>query len=213
LLAYTIAAARESGVFAAVVVSTDAPEIAAVAEDYGADVPGLRPAELAGPTSPDIEWVRHALGALEWAFDVFSILRPTSPFRSGATIRTAVEQLLAAEDADSLRAVRRCREHPGKMWTLDGPRLRPLLPSPPGEVPLHSRQYQDLPEVYVQDSSLEVAWTRVAQAGSIAGETVLAFRGPGDEGFTIDYPDDWERAERMAAAGTPPLPDAAALRR
>lgn len=214
LLAYSIAAARESRVFAAVVVSTDAAEIAAAAERYGAEVPALRPAALAGATSPDIEWVQHALGVLGREFATFSILRPTSPFRSGATIRRAHERLVEAGDAaDSLRAVRRCREHPGKMWTLDGARLRPLLCSPAGGVPLHSRQYQDLPEVFVQDSSLEVAWTRVARAGSIAGEVVLAFTCPGEEGFTIDYPDDWERAERVAAAGEPPLPDAGALLR
>ncbi|MEJ7891582.1 MAG: acylneuraminate cytidylyltransferase family protein [Solirubrobacteraceae bacterium] len=212
LLAYTLAAARESGVFDAVVVSTDSADIAAVAERYGAEVPGLRPGELAGSTSPDIEWVQHALAALPERYEVFSLLRPTSPFRSGATIRAAYEQLVAAgADADSLRAVRPCREHPGKMWTIEGAFLRPLLTTPAGEVPMHSRQFQDLPAVHVQDSSLEVAWTRVAEAGSIAGERVLAFACPGDEGFTIDYPDDWERAEQLAAGREVALPDAGAL--
>lgn len=212
LLAYTIAAARESGVFDAVVVSTDSEETAAVARRYGADVPGLRPAALAGSTSPDVEWVRHALASLPQRYEVFSLLRPTSPFRSGATIREACARLHAAGDAaDSLRAVRPCREHPGKMWTVEDGFLRPLLATPAGEVPMHSRQYQDLPGVLVQDSSLEVAWTRVAEAGSIAGERVLAFACPGEEGFTIDYPDDWAQAERLAAGREAVLPDAGAL--
>ncbi|HEY3183251.1 MAG TPA: acylneuraminate cytidylyltransferase family protein, partial [Gaiellaceae bacterium] len=84
LIAYTIAAARESGVFAAVVVSTDSDEIAEIARRYGADVPGLRPAELATSTSPDIEWVLHVMS--NRSEDLFAILRPTSPFRSAATI-------------------------------------------------------------------------------------------------------------------------------
>src|SRR5262249_49285014 len=57
LIAYSIGAARASGLFGAVLVSTDSREIAEVAGRYGAEVPGLRPAELATATSPDIDWV------------------------------------------------------------------------------------------------------------------------------------------------------------
>ena len=197
LIAYSIAAARESGVFGAVVVSTDSEKIAVVARRYGADVPWLRPAQLAGPRSPDIEWVRHALAGLP-VFDAFSILRPTSPFRTHATIRRAWTRFMDL-DVDSLRAVRPCREHPGKMWVVTGDdSMTPLLDQPAG-TPLHSRQYADLPPVHVQDSSLEFAWARVAlQAGTIAGERVAPFFPEGEEGFSIDYPEDWERAERMA---------------
>ena len=84
LIAYSIAAARESGLFDAIVVSTDSEEIAEVARRYGAEVPVLRPAEIATATSPDIEWVRHMLDALGRegrTFEIFSLLRPTSPFR------------------------------------------------------------------------------------------------------------------------------------
>jgi hypothetical protein len=64
MLAYTIAPALESGVFDAVVVSTDSEETAAIAREYGAEVPFLRPAAFATDTSPDIEWVGvHAAGA------------------------------------------------------------------------------------------------------------------------------------------------------
>ena len=211
LIAYTIAAAHEAGVFDAVVVSTDSPEIAEVARAYGAEVPGLRPAGMAGNTSPDIEWVRHTLGVLSAAgrdFELFSILRPTSPFRGGETIRRACDHLVAlADGADSLRAVERCRQHPGKMWVIEGELMRPLLPQPEG-VPYHSRQFAALPEVYVQDSSLEIAWTRVAQAqdGSIAGARVVPWVSEGAEGFSIDYPDDWELAERLVASGEAVLP-------
>jgi len=74
-------------------------------------------------------------------------------------------------------------------------------------VPLHSRQYQALPEVYVQDSSLEIAWTRVTDGGlQIAGDRVLGHMSEGLEGFSIDYPDDWERAELAVTAGDATLP-------
>jgi N-acylneuraminate cytidylyltransferase len=204
LLAYSIAAARESGIFDAIVVSTDGEETAAIARRYGADVPVLRPAELAGSTSPDIDWVTHILHAT--SYDAFSILRPTSPFRRGATIRRAWEAFTAVPDADSLRAVRPVREHPGKMWIVDGRLMRPLLPQPDGEVPTHSRQTAALPLVHVQDSSLEIAWTRIVAGGEIAGQRVVPFLCEGVEGFSIDYPEDWQEAERLAAADPGLLP-------
>jgi CMP-N,N'-diacetyllegionaminic acid synthase len=211
LIAYSIAAAHQSGRFDATVVSTDSPQIAEVAEHYGAEVGGLRPPELATSTSPDIDWVLLALRRLEEEGrrpDLFSILRPTSPFRTGVTIARAFDALLAlGERADSIRAVRKCREHPGKMWVIEGDLMRPLLPQPPEPPPLHSRQYQALPEVYVQDSSLEVAWTRAAtEHGSISGQRVAPFLTEGAEGFSIDYEDDWGRAEGWAADGHATLP-------
>ena len=201
LLAYSIAAARESGRFEAIVVSTDRAEIAAAARRYGADVI-MRPEEIAGATSPDIEWVRHALDGTP--YDVFSILRPTSPFRRGATIERAWKQF--GEDCSSVRAVRRVREHPGKMWVRDGEYIRPLLPQPEGETPTHSRQTAALPEVWVQDSSLEIAWTRIVYDGEIAGPDVVPFFPEGHEGFSIDYPDELAEAERLAAAEPGLLP-------
>jgi CMP-N,N'-diacetyllegionaminic acid synthase len=204
LLAYSIAAARESGLFGAVVVSTDSEEIAAVARRYGAEVPSLRPASMSGATSPDIEWVRHALDGTEW--DLFSILRPTSPFRTAATIRRAWDRLHAVLGADSVRAVRPVREHPGKMWRLDGDLMVPLLPQSPGDVPTHSRQTAALEPVFVQDSSLEIAWTRIVAAGEIAGKRVVPFFTEGVEGLSIDYPDELAAAERLALEDPSLLP-------
>jgi N-acylneuraminate cytidylyltransferase len=213
LLAYSIAAARESDLFDAVAVSTDSEEIAEVARRYGAEVPALRPPEIATATSPDIEWVRHMLGVLAQAgrtFELFSLLRPTSPFRGAGTIRRAWDRFLSFDPpADSIRAVELCRQHPGKMWVLEDELMRPLLPQPPGEVPTHSRQYKALPEVYVQNSSLEIAWTRITDDNEIAGGRVVPFLTDAVEGFTIDYPPDWERAERMVETGAARLPVAA----
>ena len=204
LIAYTIAAARQSGLFAAVVVSTDSEEIATVARRYGAEVPGLRPTAIAGATSPDIEWVRHVLDGTDWR--VFSLLRPTSPFRTAATIRRAWDAFMAVPEADSLRAVRPVREHPGKMWRVTGELMEPFLPQTPGEVPTHSRQTAALEPLYVQDSSLEIAWTRIVADGEIAGRRVVPFFCEGHEGLSIDYPDDLAAAEALAAADPSLLP-------
>lgn len=214
LLAYSIAAARESDVFTDVVVSTDSEEIADVAHEYGATVPGLRPAEIAGATSPDIDWVVRVMHDRDE--DAFAILRPTSPFRTADTIRRAWAQFERLGDRiDSLRAVELVRQHPGKMWIVEGDLMRPLLEQGDGAVPYHSTQYAALPTVYVQNSSLEIAHRHVLDEPrpSIAGERVAPFISEPPEGFSIDYPGDFGWAEAVVAGGDATLPDAARVSR
>ena len=210
LIAYTIAAARTSQVFDAIVVSTDSEAYARTARHYGAEVPFLRDAGLAGSTSPDIEWVLHALDALAEQgrrFDAFSILRPTSPFRKPETIQRAWDRFLAAKGADSLRAVEKVEQHPGKMWVVRGDRMVPLMPLTPEDAPWHSQQKAALPEVYVQNASLEIAWTVMAQTSrSIAGQVVVPFFTVGDEGVDINGEQDWWYAEHLIATGKAILP-------
>jgi CMP-N-acetylneuraminic acid synthetase len=211
LLAYSIDAARRSGVFDAVIVSTDSLDYADLALRYGAEVPGLRPAEFAAATSPDIDWVRHLLAQLHDSgrrFDCFSVLRPTSPFRTPDTVRRAWAEFQAAGEADSLRAVEPCRQHPGKMWVVNGGRLVPVLPvQPAGEVPWHSRQYPSLPPVYVQNASLEIARSSVAlEQGSLSGERIVPFFTEGLEGFDVNDEDDWWYAEFLLQQGRANLP-------
>lgn len=211
LIAYSIAAALGSGVFDAVVVSTDGEETAAVARAFGARVPFMRPAQYAGDLSPDIEWVDFTLRRLEEmgeSYEFFSILRPTSPFRLPETIRRAFEAFRADGRADSLRAMEPCSQHPGKMWTVRGGRALPLLPFATDERPWHSLPYQALPPVFVQNASLEIAATRVVfDTKTIAGNTVMPFFTQGHEGFDINSPADWELAETLIATGRARLPD------
>ena len=211
MLAYTIASAIESGVFNAVIVSTDSEDTAAIARHYGAEVPFLRPAEFAGDVSPDIEWVEYTLAELRRrgrTWDAFSLLRPTSPFRTADTIGRAWARFTAQEGADSLRAVEKCGQHPAKMWVLQGDRMIPLMKaSDPAAPPWHSMPYQALPPIYVQNASLEIAWTRVvSETRTIAGHVLVPFLTEGYEGFDINDPHDWMIAERLLADGTVTLP-------
>ena len=210
LIAYTVAAALESGVFDAVVVSTDSAEVAEISEHYGAEVPGLRPAEMAGDLSPDIEWVRFTLTELAAEgrhYAAFSILRPTSPLRQAETIRRAWSEFSGDESADSLRAVELCSQHPGKMWRLQGDRLTPLLDDKGADPPWHSTPYQSLPPVYVQNASLEMARTHVVRdLGTIAGREIRPFLCRGYEGFDLNQPADWAALETLLAAGEVRLP-------
>jgi CMP-N,N'-diacetyllegionaminic acid synthase len=209
LLAYAIETARQAAVFDRIVVSTDTEEIAKVARWYGADVPFLRPAEYATATSPDIEWIAWTLPRLEERYDLFAIVRATNPFRGPDTIRRGLEQLIATPEADSIRAVERAKQHPGKMWelTIDGRTMMPLLDQSHLDVAWHAGQYQALPPVYVQNSALEIAWTRVVAAtGTREGRVLAPFLTEGHEGLNIDDEDDFAFAERLVAEGRATLP-------
>jgi N-acylneuraminate cytidylyltransferase len=210
LLAYSIASALDSGVFSDVVLSTDSQAYAEIAQHYGASAPFLRSAELASEGSPDIDWIEQTLTRLAQSgksYDAFSILRPTSPFRTADTIRRAFLEFTAEAGVDSLRAVEKCSVHPGKMWVVRGKRMLPLLPFGPADRPWHSSQYPTLPLVYQQNASLELAWTRVVFEGhTIAGNVVMPFFTDGYEGFDLNEPIDWIVAEQLVAAGEARLP-------
>jgi CMP-N-acetylneuraminic acid synthetase len=204
LLAYAIETARQAEVFDRVVVSTDSERIAQVARWYGADVPFLRPEEYATSTSPDVEWIAWTLPRLEEHYDLFAIVRATNPFRGPDVIRRGLAQLLATPEADSIRAVELVKQHPGKMWVLDevGRLMRPLLDQSHLDVAWHAGQYQALPPVYVQNSALEIAWTRVVAAtGTREGRMLAPFLTEGHEGLNIDDEDDFARAEQLIGSG------------
>ena len=209
LLAYAIETALQSSVFARVVVSTDSEDIADIARWYGAEVPFLRPVEYATATSPDIEWLTFTLDRLGDRYDLFAIVRATNPFRGPEVVRRGLDQLLATPEADSLRAVERVKQHPGKTWVLaeDGRTMSPLIDQSHLDVAWHAGQYQALPTVYSQNSALEIAWARVvSETGTREGKVVAPFLTEGHEGFNVDDEEDWERAERLLESGAARLP-------
>ena len=210
LIAYTIVAALQSEIFSAVIVSTESEQYADIARHYGAEVPFLRPVEMAGELSPDIDWVQYTvrrLQAEDRVHDCFSILRPTSPFRQAETIKRAWSEFLAEEGVDSLRAVEKCTQHPGKMWIVRGNRMTPLLPLTPPEQPWHSSPYQALPDVYVQNASLEIGLVKLVTEGhTIAGNVVMPFLTFDHEGFDVNNAIDWRLAEELVQTGQVVLP-------
>jgi len=211
LLAYTISAALDSGVFEKVIVSTDSDEYAQIALHYGAEVPFLRPNSLAQDSSADIGWVAHALENLAligYEFEIFSILRPTSPFRNASTIRRAYEEFSSRTDIDSLRAVELCSQHPGKMWRIKGDHLIPLLSVQPDGLDWFSSPTQALPEVWVQNASLEIAFSRcVLESESISGNRIAPFKTVFPEGIDINSEFDFARAKMVVDEGLFSLPE------
>lgn len=132
LIGWTVAAGVAASSLDDLVVSTDSPEIAAVAESYGATAPFLRPAELASDTASSMDVVEHAVGWLREqgrSYDYLMLLEPTSPLRDAADIEAALRFLV---DSGATSVVGVCRAdtiHPAFMYRVGaGDRLRPFMP-------------------------------------------------------------------------------------
>ncbi len=130
LVAYSIECAKESRYIDSVVVSTDDEEIAAVSKAWGAEVPFLRPKELAHDTSKTIEAVLFTVDELQkrtCIFDILVLLQPTQPLRTAVQVDEAIRLFMEKqEDVVSLSAV---SEHPVLMRKLDETtqNVKPLL--------------------------------------------------------------------------------------
>ena len=122
LVAWSIAAAKQSASVTRVIVSTDDEKIAAVAREYGAETPFLRPVEFAQDLSTDLPLFEHALQWLaeheNYHPDVVVQLRPTSPIRPKNIVDDAVRILFQHPDAGSVRGVVPAGQNPHKMWRL-----------------------------------------------------------------------------------------------
>lgn len=121
LISYSIESALKSKYITKVVVSTDGEHIARVAEEYGAEVPFLRPAYLASDTSKTIDCIIHCLDELEKygeKFDYIVVLQPTQPLRQGWHIDEAIELIIEKEE-EALVSVSKVKDHPILMRSID----------------------------------------------------------------------------------------------
>ena len=199
LIFFTFAQAVEIVSPPNIIVSTDDIEILSWTKKLGFVEYGLRPKNMSSSTSPDIDWLQYTYLKLKndvKEIDEIVLLRPTSPFRTNSFIQNGLQSLRMNEGVSSVRAVRKCKEHPGKMWRLYGDTLLPLLPF--GDVPWHSQQYKSLPEIYVQTASLEILRPqKTIERGMLAGETISPIFGSDLDNFDINLEDDMLDAEKL----------------
>jgi len=200
LIAYSIAAGLQADTITRVIVSTDDPEIADLARVFGAEVPFLRPAELAQDETLDLPVFEHALKWLEenegYQPDVVVQLRPTSPIRPVNLVDLAVKKMLDHPDADSIRGLVLAGQNPHKMWRIGGDgRMQPLLSVDGIDEPYNAPR-QTLPPVYWQTGHIDVIRPQVIlEKRSMSGELVLPVQI--DPSFTVDIDNlvDWARYE------------------
>ncbi len=205
LIAHTVEAALAASNVDRVVVSTDSPDIAAAAREAGAEVPFMRPAGIAASTSTEMEFLLHALDWFrdheDWEPDLLAILYPTSPLRTAASIDAAVGVLHDHPEADSLRSVRLCSEHPYKMWVDVGGYLKPFV-KVDDMANAHTLAYQMLPTVYVQNASIYITRPRtIREKQSPTGDIIVPFVMDEIESVDINTPLDFALAELFMASG------------
>jgi len=208
LIAYSIIAAQESETIDRVIVSTDSEMIAQIARDFGAEVPFLRPAEFAGDTSVDREFLVHAM---EWllehegkAPEYFVHLRPTTPLRDPAVINEAVYTIKHSNGASSLRSAHAAPKTPYKWFELDRSGyfkgIRPSDTRP---------EYYNLPRqafdvVYDPNGYVDIVRTsQVLGNKSVHGDKMLGFIT--DHTYEIDSMEDLECIEYLAQKSESPL--------
>ena len=206
LLAYSIEAAKRSRYVDRVVVSTDNDAIAEVAARVGAEVPFRRPREISQGHSTELQAMEHALGWFRdhggYEPDLVVLLRPTSPFRTAATIDRGIELLMEDPSAHSVRTVRLCSEHPHKMWVMDasGRRIRSLIPVEQKLPEAHTLSYQLLPTVYIQNASMDVFRPRnVWELRSTTGTEIIPLIMDELESVDINTEIDFILAEALLA--------------
>jgi len=198
LIAYTIEAARKSKYITRIIVSTDSEEIASIAKKYGAEVPFLRPKEISQDSSTEMQFFEHALNWLyeneKYEPELIVLLYPTSPFRKPESIDKAIEKILKYPEADSLRSVRLCREHPYKMWIIEGEYLKPFVEKEDANI--HTLAYHLLPKVYIQNASIYITkLSTIRDKKSPIGDTVIPFIMDEIESLDINTPFDFQLAE------------------
>lgn len=197
LIAYSIEQAEAARTVTRVVVSTDDVEIADVARRHGAEVPFLRPAELALDDSLDIEAFEHALRWLaeyeQYRPDLIVQLRPTEPVRYIEEIDDAVALMLAHPEATALKSVSIAQQTPYKMWCDREGYLDPLLQLADIAEP-HTLPRQRLPRVYWQNGVIDIVRPEVVAAGRMYGDRVLPLM-LSDARPPLDEPDDIPEVE------------------
>ena len=141
LIAYTIASAIKCKLFSKIIVSTDSKYYKRIAEYYGASVPFLRPKRISGSKSSDFDWVNFTLNKLGEKFDIFTILRPTNPFRNHLSIKKSFKKFFLYNMKYSLRGVSVTKNHPGKMWKKKGLFIYPILKGHYKNQPYYNSQF------------------------------------------------------------------------
>jgi N-acylneuraminate cytidylyltransferase len=197
LIAYSIIAARLSQKIRRTIISTDSKEIAAIGKKYGAEVPFLRPAEISGDRSADIEFVLHAINWFNQneggAAKYYVHLRPTTPLREPKVVDQAIEEIERDPTATALRSGHPAPESPFKWFRRDAKGYFKGIIAEASNDTLNQPR-QAFPEVYIPDGYVDVLKTEFIQkSGQLHGDKMIGFISPAC--VEVDSAEDFEFLE------------------
>ncbi len=199
LIAYTIdAALAVKNRLHRLIVSTDDAEIAAMAQDYGAEVPFMRPADLGGDRVPMVPVLKHAIQAIEELdgikLDWVLLLQPTCPFRAPEDILAALELATAGGCDSVISVVRVLAHHPILMKKIENDRLLPFMIE---EVEGTRRQDYN-PPAYMRNGSIYLTRRdNLMNNNSIWGKVIRPYIMPEERSVNVDSEMDMKLVEFM----------------
>lgn len=197
LIAYSIESAKKSRLLSEIMVTTDDETIADVALQWGANIPFMRPKELAEDVTPTLAVIQHALEFYESRgdfFDAVCLLQPTSPFREDGFIDAAITKFKESK-ADSLVSVLPVPHEYNPHWTFETDESG-FLKIATGDEKLISRR-QDLPKAYHRDGAVYIMKTDIVKQDSLYGKQLTYIESNPENYVNIDTLQDWEKASLL----------------
>ena len=197
LITYSIETGLACPLIDQVVVSTEDREIAAISKAAGAEVPFLRPQELARDQSPTIDLVVHALLFFKEKninYDAICLLQPTVPFRNEVDLIAVIEKFINS-DADSLITVRKVPHIYNPHWIYEQDPESGFLKTTISDQ-LRIKRRQDLPQAYHRDGSVYLTKSEVVlKQRSLYGQKIIHHEMSASPNINIDTMNDWQQAE------------------
>jgi len=198
LIQYTIEAALDSEYITDLVVSTEDEEIAEISRGLNANVPSLRPLELATDESPTIDTVIYTLKLMMQkgkSYDLICLLQPTTPFRKKGFIDAAIKKYIMA-DANSLISVLPVPHQYNPHWVFE-PNEEDFLSLSTGDSDIIPRR-QELPRTFIRDGSIYLTSSKVLlEEKSLFGNCLTFIEADEKIHVNLDTMEDWGRAERI----------------
>jgi len=198
LIAYAIGAALKAKLIDRVIVSTDDEEIARIAKERGADVPFLRPAELALDGTATLPVLQHAVNYLDekenYKADIIVLVQPTSPLVLAEDIDQAIEKLMKT-GANSCVSLCKISERPEFMYSFEETNIKRFLETETDK----AKRRQELPEIFRLNGAVYVTRrkTLMEQNKIIDHSNATAIIMPHERSIDIDEPIDFKIAELL----------------
>ena len=197
MISYSISAALESEQFSEVIVSTDDEEIKDIAEAWGANVPFLRPKELADDYATTVHVVAHAIGECEemgWDVDYVACIYATAPFIEAGDLRDARQALDNSEVAYSFPVCEHASPIQRALFIDENNIASPMFPENELE------RTQDLPKAYFDAGQFYWGHRNAWNRNSNIHQNAKTINIPSWRAVDIDNEDDWIRAEKLFRA-------------
>jgi pseudaminic acid cytidylyltransferase len=197
IIAFAIDAAKQSGLFQHIVVSTDDEEISRIALELGAEIPFIRPPELADDFTPTTPVIAHAITAcrgLGWEMDYVCCIYPTVPFIQAEDLKRSLDLLKKCKADYSFPVTEFPSAIQRAMRRLPDGQMQPFFPE------YELTRTQDLEPAYYDAGQFYWGQTNSWLCHKKIHSNGVGFSMPSWKVADIDTPSDWERAEILHKA-------------